>query len=207
MHMTGRLELLENQENITPFPIQLPNGRVFHAKIMGRVRMNSSLILYNVLYIQGFACNLISVGRLTIEMNCLSMAVGNYCILQDLTMKKPIGVGELRGGVYQLRHVAPSTMALVTRSQSYDLWHQRLGHPSRTTLHLVPALSLSHDDFCPSDICLRAKQTRVPFSTSEGSAAACFDLVHCDIWGPYQTPSLSGAHYFLTLVDDKSRGV
>jgi len=34
-----------------------------------------------------------------------------------------------------------------------------------------------------------------------------FDLVHCDIWGPYRVSSLCGAHYFLTIVDDASRGV
>ena len=30
-------------------------------------------------------------------------------------------------------------------------------------------------------------------------------MVHCDIWGPYKTPSTSSAHYFLTIVDDCSR--
>jgi len=33
-----------------------------------------------------------------------------------------------------------------------------------------------------------------------------FDLVHCDIWGPYKAPSSCGAHYFLSIVDDASRG-
>ena len=26
--------------------------------------------------------------------------------------------------------------------------------------------------------------------------------MHCDIWGPYKTSSLFGAHYFRTIVDD-----
>jgi len=30
-------------------------------------------------------------------------------------------------------------------------------------------------------------------------------MIHCDIWGPYRHPSLSGAHYFLTVVDDFTR--
>lgn len=34
-----------------------------------------------------------------------------------------------------------------------------------------------------------------------------FELIHVDIWGPYQTPSHSGARYFLTIVDDYSRGL
>lgn len=30
-------------------------------------------------------------------------------------------------------------------------------------------------------------------------------MIHCDIWGGYRVASLSGAHYFLLIVDDYSR--
>ncbi|MCO5584807.1 hypothetical protein L7F22_038739 [Adiantum nelumboides] len=33
------------------------------------------------------------------------------------------------------------------------------------------------------------------------------ELIHSDVWGPSQTTSLGGAHYFLTFVDDMSRKV
>ena len=32
-----------------------------------------------------------------------------------------------------------------------------------------------------------------------------FELLHCDIWGPYKVSSLSSARYFFTVVDDFSR--
>ena len=32
-----------------------------------------------------------------------------------------------------------------------------------------------------------------------------FDLVHCDIWGPYHVVSYTGHSYFLILVDDCTR--
>ena len=32
-----------------------------------------------------------------------------------------------------------------------------------------------------------------------------FEIIHCDIWGRYQHPSLFGVHYFLTIVDDYTR--
>ena len=47
-----------------------------------------------------------------------------------------------------------------------------------------------------------AKQHRLPIGTSEISSEKPFDLIHCDIWGRYKHSSLSGAHYFLTIVDD-----
>ncbi|GJV12683.1 retrovirus-related pol polyprotein from transposon TNT 1-94 [Tanacetum coccineum] len=44
-----------------------------------------------------------------------------------------------------------------------------------------------------------------PFPVSTTKTHACFDLIHCDIWGKYRTPSLTRASYFLTIVDDFSR--
>ncbi|GAA0165898.1 hypothetical protein LIER_21182 [Lithospermum erythrorhizon] len=65
--------------------------------------------------------------------------------------------------------------SLVTGFDS-TLWHQRLGHPS--------------------DI------SRLPFPSSTSFSAQVF---HLDLWGPYKTKTMSGAAYFLTIVDDCSR--
>ncbi|CAH9080033.1 unnamed protein product [Cuscuta epithymum] len=59
----------------------------------------------------------------------------------------------------------------------------------------------------PCDICLRAKQTRDPFPISLNKTQDIFEMVHCDLWGPYKTPSSCGARHFLTIVDDYSRAV
>ena len=45
------------------------------------------------------------------------------------------------------------------------------------------------------------------FSSSENKAKECFDLIHCDLWGPYRVPASFGALYFFTIVDDCSRAV
>lgn len=34
-----------------------------------------------------------------------------------------------------------------------------------------------------------------------------FEIIHCDIWGPYRVSSSCGARYLRTVVDDFSRGV
>lgn len=57
------------------------------------------------------------------------------------------------------------------------------------------------------DICFRAKQTRLTFPDSSHNAKEVFDLIHCDVWGPYRTIAFCGSHYFLTIIDDKSRAV
>ena len=57
----------------------------------------------------------------------------------------------------------------------------------------------------PCYVCPLAKQHRLPFVSANKFSESTFDLIHCDIWGPYKTPSYQGHRFFLTLVDDKSR--
>ena len=55
-------------------------------------------------------------------------------------------------------------------------------------------------------ICILAKQHREIFPVG-GSyrARAPLELVHTDICGPMQTPSLGGSIYFLKIIDDFSK--
>lgn len=57
------------------------------------------------------------------------------------------------------------------------------------------------------EICPLAKQKRLSFSHSSSMATSVFDLVHCDIWGPFTPKTVNGQKYFLTIVDDFSRFV
>ena len=50
-----------------------------------------------------------------------------------------------------------------------------------------------------------AKQRRLSFVSNNNKSSFPFDLVHCDIWGPYSEYSHSGYRFFLTLVDDCTR--
>ncbi|CAH9142335.1 unnamed protein product, partial [Cuscuta epithymum] len=92
-------------------------------------------------------------------------------------------------------------------SINLDLWDQRLGHASDQRLHNIASLqgSKRFNNFC--DSCIRAKQTRLPFPVSIIKTTCCFELIHCDIWGGYKCDSITGARYFLTIVDDFTRAV
>lgn len=57
----------------------------------------------------------------------------------------------------------------------------------------------------PCHICPLAKQRRLSFHFHNNVASAPFDLIHCDIWGPFKTPTYEGHQFFLTIVDDCSR--
>jgi hypothetical protein len=121
-----------------------------------------------------------------------------------------IGAGERRDGLYFFREVPKAKAYKVEEIKQLEVWHQRLGHPSWKTTQLVSNCSGSRvselkNKVC--DTCQRAKQTRETFPLSNKHASDVFDLIHCDLWGAYRTPSSCGASYFLTIVDDCSRAV
>lgn len=88
------------------------------------------------------------------------------------------------------------------------LGHDRLGHiplSNMKNINEIPVFVLSKFTV-PCDICLVAKQSKLPFSSIRIASVQIFDLIHIDIWGPFHTPTYNGYKYFLAIVDDYSRG-
>ncbi|XP_074299020.1 uncharacterized protein LOC141630027 [Silene latifolia] len=152
-------------------------------------------------------CNLLSVSQLVAAIDCVVSFTNSSCHIQDRSLRTRIGVGELRDGQYFLRAVVKSAIHRVS-ADTFDLWHRRLGHPSNKVVKFLPCISNSRqnlDHIC--DICHEAKHNRSSFDMNDNKASAIFELIHCDLWGPYHSPSSCGAKYFLTIVDDYSRAV
>ena len=83
---------------------------------------------------------------------------------------------------------------------SSTLWHDRFGHASTTILKHIPFLShLTFIDVSVCPVCPLAKLAHLPFPPSHTRATAPFDLIHVNLWGPYRHPSISNAHYMLTV--------
>jgi len=105
----------------------------------------------------------------------------------------------------------PHIMALkVDKQVSLDLWHQNLGHPSMQATKIVLGVELKKgtenlNKCC--DVCQRAKQMENKFPVSDFRASDAFELIQCDLWGPYRNVSSCGASYFLTIVDDYSKTI
>jgi hypothetical protein len=126
-----------------------------------------------------------------------------------------IGVGKEHEGLFYLvnKPVKPASsisipvVSLSVKSVSSDIWHYRLGHLSTACLKILSQLdsSISVDSNKCCTICPLAKQHRLSFPVSHSVSNKAFDLLHCDIWGPFSTDSFNGVKYFLTIVDDYSR--
>lgn len=172
--------------------------------------LDSNIKLLDVLFVPQFSCNLISIYELTSDMNCTVTYASNNCVIQDLTGRRTIGSGELCDGVYVFRTVR-EVVSLAAYSQDKSvLWHARIGHPSNQNLFKLSSfIKFSFDasklECC--DICHRSKQCMIPFPLSSNKASKAFELIHCDLWGKYNTKSHNGSHYFLTIVDDYTRAV
>ena len=50
-----------------------------------------------------------------------------------------------------------------------------------------------------------AKQHRLPFPNSTTVSTSSFQLLHIDVWGPFNTPTYDGHKFFVTIVDDCTR--
>ena len=102
------------------------------------------------------------------------------------------------------------TTLKVDKGVSLDLWHQPLRHSSMQATKIVSGINLKKgienlNNCC--DVCQREKQTKNKFLVSDFRASDVFELIHCDLWGPYKNVSSCGTSYFLTIVNDYSRTV
>lgn len=92
----------------------------------------------------------------------------------------------------------------ICNKASATLWYARPGHIPMFVLKQLPLnVEVSLDSYC--DVCHLSKQTRFPFQFSISHSIAKFELIHCDIWGPYKRHTHGKCSQFLTIVDDFSK--
>lgn len=212
-HITNDISILTHVKDVKACSVGLPNGQTVLATKEGVVKLCENLSLTHVLYVPQLNCNLISVSQLVDELSCFVQITNDMCAIQDQHSRELIGVGERQDGLYYFRQMPMVKANTVSGStSSMELWHKRMGHPSVKIVKLLPSVSSSSSEnenrlnkAC--EICFRAKQSRDKFPLSTNKATRIFEMVHCDLWGPYNTISSCGARYFLTIVDDYSRAV
>lgn len=202
-HANAFLEL----KPISNSRVILPNHEHVDVRFYGDIRIGS-LLLLDVLYIPDFRFNLISVGYLLNTSSFLIHFSRHSFEIQDTTTKKMIGKGNKIEGLFVLQNLLPDTAASVNQI-GFQIWHRRLGHPSMPVIKslesVLPMNFTGSSTTVPCHICHLAKQKRIPFVSSSVKSLHAFDLIHCDIWGPYHVPTYNNQRFFLTLVDDCTR--
>jgi len=165
-------------------------------------------VLKDVLYVPSSRQNLISVSKIDRTGGSVVFENGQAKIFMD---KKLVGIGELKGGLYYLQMHTSKNIANTTfyrKSELTMLWHRRLGHLGHQnmckliTKKMVEGIDCKFDDldFCES--CVKAKQTKLPFSNTRIRANRPLGLVHSDVCGPSNVASHDDKRYFCTFIDD-----
>ena len=94
----------------------------------------------SILYVPDSPFNLISISKLTLDLNCL-FTFSNYSItLQDQNTRRTIGIGHESQGLFHLN--SPSCSTVCTFTNTPLLIHSHLGHPNLSKFRrIVPHLS------------------------------------------------------------------
>lgn len=170
--------------------VQLPDGGTASITHTGSYRWDNGDVLANVLVVPDFKYNLISVSQLTRHLHCSVRFFPEFCVFQDLLTGKVKGIGKETGSLYFLLNkdvgdgsnmnaASAKLMHIKTNDDEGMLWHNRLGHPSSTTLKKLVSINDRHINDCV--VCPLAKQTRLPFPVSTTRSSSVFELIHIDV--------------------------
>lgn len=219
-HLTNSLSHLHHSKPYNGFEsITVGNGSNIPIHHVGDGLLptpNKSLVLSEILHAPHINHNLLSVHQLARDNHCRIIFDSEGYVVQDKTTNKVLYQGTCSQGLYsfpnnlsQLLHHNTTTTGLVSKTTIPHLtWHFRLGHPSISIMthlsknQLIP-LSPSHsfNSFSCHPCCV-TKSHKLPFSISQTTSPHPLYLIHSDVWGPTQTPSISGFRYYVLFIDD-----
>jgi hypothetical protein len=100
-HVCYSLSLFTKYHTVHPIPVKLPNGSIVSTDIVGDINVTSHITLHNVLYMPKFSFNLISISKVSQDLNCAFVFTDNVCYIQN-SMQKMIGSGRQVDGLYYL---------------------------------------------------------------------------------------------------------
>lgn len=146
-----------------------------------------------MLLVPDFKCNLISIYKLTYDLNSCVIYNLNSCTIHDKASKRKIGSGDLHEGVYVLTKQHQKGFTGAAKKDMITLWHIRIGHSSNQVLqHISHLVECNFDRENCCDVCHKAKQYINSFPLSINKAEAPFKFIHYDLWGKYHTATNNG---------------
>ncbi|GJV14935.1 retrovirus-related pol polyprotein from transposon TNT 1-94 [Tanacetum coccineum] len=175
------------------------------------VKVNNLEVAKDVLVVPSFKFSLLFVSKLTEDGQSVVSFYLKFCVVQDLTTRKVTRLGSMKEGLYHLVNVTHDKIDSMFSKLVQDFMQKfslsalgNLKFENKVSKDSYVSLSKSSFDNCLS--CPMAKFTKLPYSLSDSHSNNIFELIHIDIWGPYKVPTNGRFRYFLTIVDDCSRG-
>jgi hypothetical protein len=222
-HLCSRREWFQEYKSIEPKKIYMADDRIIKAEGEGIIQVNLetdggtySGHFQDVLYVPELEGNLLSVSKIASKGRKIIFSEKDCQVIDKNGEVSAKGLNV--GGLYKLsaKVIPPSQVKAAKASSSksdLELWHRRFGHLNEQaikSLHskgLVKGLDIEgNEDMGLCKGCIYGKQHQEPFPQSGAKRATeILEIIHSDLCGPMRQPSIKGALYFLTFIDDKSR--
>ena len=174
-----------------------------------------SIHLDNTLHVPQLVTNLLSVSSLVEQGLSLHILGGTESIIISHE-GETVGTASLRGGVYVLDTPRAHTATATAIESPAMQWHKKLGHTNFGTLAemqrqgMIQGCTTTAPEFVRAGTqehcnpCTAGKMHRVSHPPRQTRATAINDTLHSDVCGPMRIPTLKGARYILTLLDEAS---
>lgn len=129
-HVTHMASILENRtKSAHELPVTIANGERIAVEGRGDYILKDGTKIKGVLHIPEFNCNLLSVSKISTDLQCEVTFFPDFFVMQGLTSRTLIGAGKCKDGLYQMGMVEDKRQAMMA---TIDIWHSRLGHASST---------------------------------------------------------------------------
>ena len=81
------------------------------------------------------------------------------------------------------------------------VWRKRLRHVPMNVIRKIGMLMNNNANLTVDncDVCLLARQIRLLLKVSSNKSIRCFNLIHLDVWGPYNAATHNNTKFFFYI--------
>ena len=218
-HLSGEMDQFVRYLQLKN-PITVRGIKSFTAEAIGIGDINivddlgNERIFTNVIYVPGLSPGLLSVSRLTKSGFTVTFDEHKCGVSHDdFKIIAPESNGLYEWSASTISAFGATVYATSVKTP-LKVWHERYGHVSRDTIEKmardgsVEGLDVESDPEGVSKICdgcQLGKHVRNPFYPSTTKTTAPLQVIHSDLSGEIQVPSIGGKKYWCTFIDDYTR--
>ncbi|MBW0560829.1 hypothetical protein O181_100544 [Austropuccinia psidii MF-1] len=167
-------------------------------------RLGNLWLLQNSLYVPDLTDNLIVLSSIAKNKTRIKKTTSHFEVYPD-NNNKPSFICPVTSNILETQVKLSSECCLNTQAkEDGDLWHKQLGHMNKNDMtklvNTTEVISVCNE-------CIKGKITQLPFKQSFKASNHLLENIHLALCGPFQTPSIGGAKYFLIIIDQMSGSI